>query len=154
VSNLASRLVRYGFPAVIGMRETVAASEARAVTEQFYGAAFEALNEIAPNEKKGIEWAKFLRRVRLHLAGSEIQATLSKRWLLPVLYSRTEPFSVTRKNVAAGMSDADRRRLASLRDELIQQREAALKLPLPDSTKAQIRIDFDAKIKDVEAQLG
>lgn len=154
VSNLAAHLVRYGFPSVLGMRETVAASEARAVTEQFYQAVFDALNDITPGQKKDVEWAKFLRRVRLHLAGSEIQAAMTKRWLLPVLYSRAEPFSVTRAKLGPGLSDADRRRLESERDELIQQRELALRLPVSDDIKAQIRAEFNAKIKQVEAQLG
>jgi hypothetical protein len=155
VSGLASDLVRYGFPAALGMRETVSTSEARTVARHFYEAAFRALAEIPPGETRPVEWGDFLRRVRLHLAGNEIKAATTKRWLLPVLYSRAEPFAVTRAaKTVAGLGAAERRQLTALREELIRQRDLALAMPISEDLKAQARAEFDAKIADVEARLG
>lgn len=149
--NLATQLVRFGFPAVIGMREPVKTSEARLVSQHFYTAAFEALQELPIAGRREVEWSLFLRRVRLHLAGSAITAQSSARWLLPILYARTEPFTIIRGN--AQLPDAERIRLQAELSELKKQRDTAMQFPLSDDVKLKMKADFDAKIGQIEAQL-
>ena len=77
--NLASQLVRFGFPAVIGMREPVKTVEARIVTQHFYEAAFEALNSVpiggAKRRRMGaVSAARAAAPRREHDRGAEEQA--------------------------------------------------------------------------------
>lgn len=149
--NLAALLVRSGFPAVIGMREPVTTKEARDVSQQFYTAAFETLSKLPIGVRHEVEWARFLQRVRVQLAGGSVTARASRRWLLPLLYARSEPFAIIRGQ--AVLSDDLRRRLQGDLDELKKQRDAAMQLLLPDDMKVKMRADFDARIHSLEAQL-
>lgn len=149
--SLASQLVRFGFPAVIGMREPVKANEARLVTQHFYEAAFEALNGVQVGEQRSVEWAEFLQRVRLHLAGNTINAKTSKRWLLPMLYARTDPFVIKRGK--ADLPEAETTRLKAELETVKKGRDEAMQLPLSTGLKLAMKAEFDARIKQIEVQL-
>ncbi|MDM0122585.1 CHAT domain-containing protein [Variovorax arabinosiphilus] len=149
--NLANRLVRWGFPAVIGMREPVTTVEAREMSQHFYAAAFETLASLPISARHEVEWARFLQRVRVHIAGGSAAACNTKRWLVPLLYARTEPFTIIRGQGA--LSDETRRRLQGEVEQLKKERDAAMQHPLSDLLKAQMRAEFDAQIQHLEAQL-
>jgi hypothetical protein len=149
--NLADRLVRWGFPAVIGMREPVKTAEARDMSQHFYSAAFETLAQLPVGARHEVEWARFLQRVRLHIAGGSAAARNSRRWLLPLLYARSEPFTVIRGQAA--LDDELRRQLQAKVEQLKKDRDAALQGPLSANLKMQMRGEFDAAIKALEAQL-
>jgi CHAT domain len=149
--SLASQLVRFGFPAVIGMREPVKTADARVVTQHFYEAAFEALNSVPIGGRCDVEWAQFLQRVRLHLAGSTIKAQQSKSWLIPILYARTDPFAIIRGQ--RDLPPAERTRLQTELDILKKKREEAMQLPLSEEIKLSMKAEFDARIQGIEAQL-
>jgi len=149
--NLAALLVRFGFPAVVGMGEPVSTAEARNMSQHFHAAAFEALAQLPIGERHEVEWAQFLQRVRTHLAGGGIAARRSKRWLLPLLYARSEPFTIIRGQAA--LPEDERRRLQAALDELKKQRDTAMSFQLPEDTKLKMRADFDARIHMLEAQL-
>jgi hypothetical protein len=149
--NLASQLVRFGFPAVIGMREPVKASEARLVTRHFYEASFEALNAVPIGDQRSVEWGAFLQRVRLHLAGNTINAQTSKRWLLPVLYARTDPFIIKRGKV--DLPEAEMVRLKAELETLKKRRDEAMQLPLSGKMKLDMKAEFDAQITKIEVQI-
>lgn len=149
--NLASLLVRFGFPAVIGMGEPVTTAEARNMSQHFHAAAIEALEQLPIGQRYEVEWAQFLQRVRTHLAGGGIAARGSKRWLLPLLYARSEPFTIIRGQ--AELPEEERRRLQGMLDELKTQRDTAMTFQLPEDTKIKMRADFDARIHDLEAKL-
>lgn len=150
--HFAWQLIKFGFPAVIAMREPVKTREARVMSRYFYEAALKDLGEIPVGGRKDVEWAKFLQRVRLELAGGSIQAAQSKRWLIPVLYARTDPFQIIR--CKPDLSETERIRLRTEREELIKHREESMQIPsIPADLKAQLRAGFDAKIAEIDAQL-
>jgi hypothetical protein len=149
--SLTEQLVRFGFPAVIGMRETVAAQEARLVTQHFYEAVFEALNSLPIGQQRPVEWACFLQRVRLHLAGNTINAEKTKRWLLPMLYARTDPFIIQRGK--ANLSESQVTRLKAELEVLKEKRDEAMQLPVSPKIKLDMKADFDARIQQIEVQI-
>lgn len=150
--HFAWQLIKFGFPAVIAMREPVKTSEARIVSRYFYEAALKALQQIPIGTRKDVEWASFLQRVRLELAGDSIKAAQSKRWLIPVLYARTDPFQIIR--CKQDLPETERIRLRAEREELIKHREESMQLPsIPADLKAQLRAGFDEKIAEIDAKL-
>lgn len=150
--HFAWQLIKFGFPAVIAMREPVKTSEARIVSRYFYEAALEALEQIPVGARKNVEWADFLQRVRLHLAGDSIRAAQSKRWLIPVLYARTDPFQIIR--CKPDLSETERVRLRAEREEIIKHRESTLQSPgISADLKAELRASFDKKIAEIDAKL-
>ncbi len=148
--HFAWQLVKFGFPAVIAMREPVKTTETRIVSRYFYEAALRALHEIPIGGRKNVEWAGFLQRVRMELAGDSIKAAQNKRWLIPVLYARTDPFQIIR--CKPDLDPAERIRLRALREELIKQRDATLQT-VPADLKEQIGKVFEQKLGEIDAQL-
>lgn len=149
--HFAWQLVKFGFPAVIAMREPIKTTETRIVSRYFYEAALKALHEIPVGGRKDVEWASFLQRVRLELAGGNAKAAQSKRWLIPVLYARTDPFQIIR--CKPDVDENERIRLRAQREELIKQRDATLQTSMPNDVKEQIRGVFDQKIAELDLQL-
>ncbi|HEY5810502.1 MAG TPA: CHAT domain-containing protein [Povalibacter sp.] len=149
--HFAWQLVKFGFPAVIAMREAVKTTETRTVSRFFYEAALKALRDIPVGGRKDVEWASFLQRVRIELAGGNALAAQNKRWLIPVLYARTEPFQIFR--CKPGLDEKERIRLRAQREELINQRDATLQTSMPADVKDQVRQVFDQKIAEIDAQL-
>lgn len=149
--SLAAQLVRFGFPAVLGMRETVATLQARLVTEHFFKAAFKRLKNLQPGQPQSVEWACFLQGVRMQLAGGTINAQTTKQWLVPILYARTDPFTITRGR--AGIAVADAVRLKAELEALKKQREEAMQLPLSPELKIAMMAEFDQRIQQIEAQI-
>jgi hypothetical protein len=156
VGNLARELVGYGFPAVTGMRAAVKTGEARLLTEHFYQAVFDALNKLAPGTEKEVEWADFMLKVRLALAGDLVKAAKSSRWLLPVLYARLEPFSIQRNKEPTNTSKRRGKKREALqfeRDELSKQLEGIMQSAISDEDKGEIKKIFDKRIQDIDKQL-
>jgi hypothetical protein len=150
--HFAWQLIKFAFPAVIAMREPVKTTEARIVSRYFYEAALLALAQIPVGGRKEVDWAEFLQRVRLHLAGDPHSATKSKRWLIPVMYARTDPFQIIRGK--PDVSETERVKLRSAREELIRQREEAMQLAsIPPDLKEQLRAGFDEKIAEIDAKI-
>ena len=133
------------------MREPVKTTETRIVSRFFYEAAVRALQEIPIGGRKDVEWASFLQRVRLELAGGNALAAQNKRWLIPVLYARTDPFQIFR--CKPDVDENERVRLRAQREELVKQRDATLQTSMPADVKEQIRQVFDQKISEIDAQL-
>jgi hypothetical protein len=102
-------------------------------------------------EQRSVEWAEFLQRVRLHLAGNTINAKTSKRWLLPMLYARTDPFVIKRGK--ADLPEAEATRLKAELETLKKRRDEAMQLPLSTDLKLAMKAEFDARIKQIEVQL-
>jgi hypothetical protein len=116
--SLASELVERGFPAVIGMRETVTSIDAHAFCEAFY-CSF--LNEI--NNKyvrygrtaSKVEWTHLLHeaRVRLrdrHKSGRPLAKAESetKEWTLPTIYIRKPDFSLRGCSTNQNLSETEK----------------------------------------------
>ena len=148
--HFAWQLIKFGFPAVIAMREPVKTTETRIVSRHFYEAALRTLHEIPVGGRKNVEWASFLQRVRMELAGDSIKAAQNKRWLIPVLYARTDPFVIFR--CKPDVDVAERIRLRNEREELVRQRDTTLQT-VPPELKEQIGKVFDAKIAEIDARL-
>lgn len=148
--HFAWQLIKFGFPAVIAMREAIKTSETRIVSRYFYEAALHALNEIPVGARKNVEWAAFLQRVRMELAGDSIKAAQNKRWLIPVLYARTDPFQIFR--CKPDLDQAERIRLLTEREELVRHRDTTLQTVPPD-LKDQIGKVFEQKIAEIDAKL-
>jgi hypothetical protein len=140
-----------GFPAVIGMRETVAAQDARLVTQHFYEAVIEELKSVPIGQQLSVEWASFLLQVRLHLVGNPIDAQKTKRWLLPVLYARTDPFIIKRGKV--DLPEAEVVRLKAELEVLKKKRDEAMQLPLSPGLKLDMKAEFDRQIQQIEVQI-
>ncbi|MFL6550899.1 MAG: CHAT domain-containing protein [Povalibacter sp.] len=149
--HFAWQLIKFGFPAVIAMREPVKTSETRIVSRYFYEAAVKAVEEIPIGTRKDVEWASFLQRVRLELAGGNANAAQCKRWLIPVLYARTDPFQILR--CKPDLDENERIRVRAQREELVKQRDATLQTSMPADVKDQVRKVFDQKIAEIDAQL-
>ena len=149
--SLAAQLVRFGFPAVIGMRETVATLQARLVTEHFFKAVFKRLKDLLPGQQQSVEWACFLQGVRMQLAGNAINAKNTKHWLVPILYARTDPFTITRGRDDIAVADAAR--LKAELEVLRKKRDEAMQLPLSPELKIAMMAEFDQRIKQIEVQI-
>jgi CHAT domain len=149
--HFAWQLIKFGFPAVIAMREPVKTTETRIVSRFFYEAAVRAVESIPIGTRKDVEWASFLQRVRLELAGGNANAAQCKRWLIPVLYARTDPFQIFR--CKPEIDENERIRVRAQREELIKQRDATLQTFMPADVKEQVRQVFDQKIAEIDAQL-
>jgi hypothetical protein len=149
--HFAWQLVKFGFPAVIAMREAVKTTETRIVSRFFYESAVKAVASIPIGGRKDVEWASFLQRVRLELAGGNANAAQCKRWLIPVLYARTDPFQIFR--CKPNVDENERIRLRAQREELVKQRDATLQTSMPADVKEQVRKVFDQKIVEIDAQL-
>lgn len=149
--HFAWQLVKFGFPAVIAMREPIKTTETRIVSRYFYEAAINALESMPIGVRKDVEWASFLQRVRLELAGGNANAAQCKRWLIPVLYARTDPFQILR--CKPDIDENERIRLRAQREELVKQRDAILQTSMPADTKEQVRKVLDRKIVEIDTQL-
>ena len=143
--------MKFGFPAVIAMREPVKTTETRIVSRFFYEAAVKAVEAIPVGVRKDVEWASFLQRVRLELAGGNANAGQCKRWLIPVLYARTDPFQILR--CKPDVDENERIRIRAQREELVKQRDTNLQSSMPNDVKEQVRKVFDMKIAEIDAQL-
>jgi len=110
VRSLALSLINQGphIPAVVGMREAVAAGDAHLFTGSFYGAIAARIDQfLGGAELAETDWVGVLDAPRKLLAkqygGNRLVAEAAadaKQWTLPVMYIRPEPF-VLRRGVDA-----------------------------------------------------
>ena len=151
---LAHALVaRAGIPAVVGMAEPIAASDAHTFCEGLYAAIFRLLApRLAPgaaNQQVEVEWAEALQRARVALRDQHGSAADAREWLLPVLYVRPEAFHLT---VLAALAPGVAPALAP--EELATlQRQAAmvagLLASLPPDAPEQLRQRLVEMVKDL-----
>jgi CHAT domain len=104
LQSLALMLVRdAALPAVVGMREPVASSDASLFTRAFYGGLLGDLSgrltgTVRPGEP--FDWTRYVVRARERLRDKyrmppSVAARSTQDWTLPVVYTRPEPFVVT-----------------------------------------------------------
>jgi hypothetical protein len=156
VGTLADKLVTAGYPAVIGMREPIASTDANLFSLHFYRELLRKLKaELAPGGEVEIEWAASLQRPREALRDKYTpalrppQAAAQHRdWTFPVLYVRPEPLRIRSIRVHPDHDAHTRDRLMAQLDQL-----ARLRLNLHASTPAAAITAIQERINAVRDQL-
>jgi len=153
--SLANSLVAAGFPAALGMRESIDVETAHLLCEFFYPAVFELIGSVPEGGRPlEIEWAAALHEARSGLVNSsaggalpQAAAKASKTWTIPVLYTRREPIQLRR--LPGGISPAKQKILDFVRG-LQQQRAKAAEdyKDLGEAALAPLLAGFDKKIKE------
>lgn len=147
--SLARSLVTAGFPAVVGMRESIDATDASIFSFPYYRRIFERLNELTADEavvEHEIEWAFELQTPRLRLierhgtgpVGSA--AGRHRSWTLPIIYVNEEPLILIKGDLETIKLLDERNNLLALRDTLIN---------LPGALA-----EVDERITAINQQLG
>ncbi len=129
--SLANSLVAAGFPAALGMRESIDVETAHRLCESFYPAVLRligAIREGGPAVE--VEWATALYEARSGLINScakgalpQTAARASKTWTVPVLYMRREP--IVLKRLPGGISQGRQRLIDFIRGLQHQRAKAA-----------------------------
>lgn len=136
--SLARSLVTNGFPVVVGMRETVASSDANIFCESFYKSMFGELKAFASSNDPAttICWANKLSKARKSLgqrhAGTQPikQAAVAlKEWTLPVLYVQPAPFRLRKPATNNQLNKAEREAKQIQLSEQRKMLKMLLKLP-------------------------
>ncbi len=158
--SLARALVTQGFPAVVGMREVIAADDAHTFCRAFYEGV---LKEIARSKEQAqegvtvIEWADALQAPRTQLCakysrGRTLTATAAvhKAWTLPIIYIRPEPFTLRIRTTNPLLNAHEQTALQVELDTLRQGRAFMQTLPgVPQSVFDEI----DQRITNIEKNL-
>ncbi|HLK69025.1 MAG TPA: CHAT domain-containing protein [Bryobacteraceae bacterium] len=154
VRNLAATLIRKGFPAVLGMRESVDSQNARLLAEQFYKDVFEHLAQMPRDDQpQSIDWPSLLVRGRLGLrdrcapSARPNAAADTKEWTIPAVYMRTEEFLLKRINPRADLTPEQRAKLRAEIQTLQGSRETVQNMPLPETDKQQMLDKIDTQIR-------
>jgi hypothetical protein len=158
--SLARSLVTAGFPAVVGMRESVASADANLFCGEFYRALLAELGRalsINTDPQAQVEWVRALYGPRQQLCTllgkkgqpTSLAATECKQWTLPVLYVGRTEFVLRRPATTAGRSENED--LApQIELNVLRTSRARLKsLGVPDAIIAEV----DARIQQIEASL-
>lgn len=157
--SLARSLVTEGFPAVVGMREVVASTDAHIFCRGFYNLVFGELKEYLQSSDKWVEicWAKMLyearQRLAMHHANGQVlpnAAAELKEWTLPILYVRREPFRIRGRSKNQQLSESEKQKKQTLLTMLRQSRDVFRVAP---GTPASVLADFDDQIAQLEAEL-
>ncbi|MBE2236864.1 MAG: CHAT domain-containing protein [Caldilineaceae bacterium] len=102
--SMAHALVARGAPAVVGMLEPIAATDAHRFCAGFYPALLreisQALGQSNAASPVPIEWSLPLRAARIQLHAG-VDPKNERTWALPVLYARPELFQVVRADKQA-----------------------------------------------------
>lgn len=101
--SMAYRLVANGLPTAVGMLEPVDASDAHEFCGFFYPAAFDAIRKAVDSVQAAgngataeVQWVEALFPSRTALRDKHLQddPADNRRWVLPVLYVRPDPFQI------------------------------------------------------------
>jgi hypothetical protein len=101
--SMAYRLVANGLPTAVGMLEPVDASDAHEFCGFFYPAAFDAIRKAVDSVQAAgngataeVQWIEALFPSRTALRDKYLQddPADNRRWVLPVLYVRPDPFQI------------------------------------------------------------
>jgi hypothetical protein len=118
IQSFARSLVEQGsFPAVVGMRERIAATAANTFSQSFYLSVFEELEAAMQfaGTATSIEWVRMLSQPR-----SDLQPVDPKHWTFPVLYVRPEEFRIEPAGPAANeVVQAELKALKDVRDKVV-----------------------------------
>ncbi|MET8628445.1 CHAT domain-containing protein [Kitasatospora sp. NPDC004669] len=149
--SLALGLVyQVGLPAVIGMREPIASTDASLFTGAFYKRLltdFKARILRLPGSDEPIDWARFLVAARNSLAKKHKTMTLTqaasstKEWTLPVVYMQRTPITF---QIAPSQTRRARLEIEALQGFLAQ---------LPPSTPLSLREDAESQLRLLVSQL-
>jgi hypothetical protein len=145
--SLVYSLVAHGFPAAAGMREEVTEEEAHEFCRGFYPALFELLRPVmTPGSQTTIEWACALYDPRRRLAdlSGNVDPATTRRWTIPVLYTRPDPFVVSGRAL-----DDDSDPLQRQYELLVLRRVLNEELGIPDEQLERLR----RRIREIELQL-
>jgi hypothetical protein len=157
--SLARSLVVEGFPAVIGMREAVASTDANIFCRELYNVIFGELEKCLQADGKWVEvcWPKMLhgarRRLVLHHAQGQPLTNAAaelKEWTLPTLYVRRMPFRIRGRSKNAHLSELERQKKQTSLTALRQARDVLQTSP---GTPPVVLAEIDQQIAQIEAQL-
>ena len=157
--SLARSLVLEGFPAVIGMREVVASTDANIFCREFYNVVFDELEKCLQADGNWFEvcWPMMLHGARqrlalqhanglpLHHAAAEL-----KEWTLPTLYVRKMPFRIRARSRNDHLSEPESQKKQANLTALRQARDMMQASPgIPAAALAEI----DQRIAQLVAEL-
>jgi hypothetical protein len=157
--SLARSLVVAGFPAVIGMREAVASTDANIFCRELYNVVFGELEKCMEADGKWVEvcWPKMLhgarRRLALHHANGKslpYAAAELKEWTLPTLYVRRMPFRIRGRSKNEHLSEPERQKKQANLTSLRQARDVLQTSP---GTPAAVLAEIDQQIAQLEQEL-
>jgi hypothetical protein len=157
--SLARSLVVAGFPAVIGMREAVASTDANIFCRELYNVVFGELEKCMEADGEWVEvcWPKMLygarRRLALHHAEGKplpFAAAELKEWTLPTLYVRRMPFRIRARSRNKDLSEADKQKRQTNLTALRQARDV---LRTSTGTPLGVLAEIDQQIARIEAEL-
>jgi hypothetical protein len=137
--NLARKLVTEGFPAVVGMREVVAITDAHIFCEGLYNLVLSELNQWAntPQEVE-ISWSRLLYEARGLLASEHnatqglslaAAATELKEWTLPVLYTKRQPFKIRGRSNNQSLTEDEKQKKQTTLNSLQQALDTLATIP-------------------------
>lgn len=166
--RLATSLVEAGFPAALGMRESIDVQLAHSICDSFYPALLDLIDKAAAGGPNlDLEWGQALCQVRYKIAKdcakgitAQQAARDCKTWTIPALYARIEPFILKRiaphaeETPAPVLSEA-RKRQFDLILELQRQRTKAAEdyKDLAPEDLRDLLADFDAKLDEARRHL-
>jgi hypothetical protein len=157
--SLARSLVVAGFPAVIGMREAVASTDANIFCRELYNVVFAELKKCSETDGKWVEvsWPKMLYGARRRLALQHAQgrplpraAAELKEWTLPTLYVRRMPFRIRGRSKNEHLSEAERQKKQTKLTALRQARDVLQTSP---GTPLAVLSEIDQQITQLEEEL-
>lgn len=157
--SLARALVASGFPAVVGMRETIENTTAHAFCRIFYNRAFNFLSEMIRNDlrSQSIEWVNALfdsRRSILQSYNNNLPYTEIapdyKEWTLPVIYVRPETFMLRPPAKAVPTLNSNHQERQTEFDVLVTSRETLSKIR---AIPPQLLESIDARIAALAQEL-
>jgi hypothetical protein len=156
--SLAGSLVTEGFPAVIGMREVIATTDAHRFCKALYPAILEEIDQCLNSGQSEVEWSKVLRRPREELCKArhpgalvEEAAIACKEWTLPIIYVRPEAFTLQRGRPTNPALTPQRRE--ELRAKIAKLREGHTALALIPGLPKSALDEVEAQIKAAENEL-
>jgi hypothetical protein len=157
VRAIAHMLVSAGYPAVVGMREPIASTDATLFTRAFYAVLLDNLAEkLRAVQEDELELAALLNEPRQALRDQFVDDDLEphraaaerKQWTYPVLYVRPEPLLVSAQS---RRHDSDEGKRAYLLAMLTALRRARLEM---HADTPQPYIDrLDAQIDEMQREL-
>jgi hypothetical protein len=151
--SLVRHLASEGLPAVVGMREMVAADDSHAFAESFYEELIAKLAEVArTNDVVEIEWAELVREPRRRILDRYLQGRPAgqgardvKEWSLPIVYVGQESFIIRNTGPAnARLTEKEREEMSS---ELEMLKKMLAEMKLKPSTPARLLAEMDARIQ-------
>lgn len=153
-SSLARRLMEFGVPVSIGMREAVQPNDANVFCGEFYRELSNVLEKsFANNETEElIEWAMFLteprRKICTERVGTLNDAEQIEEWAHPVIYLKSQPFFL--KLQTAGIGEEERENLLG---ELVTLRDSKQEL-LQAGIGGEVIAKIDERILELVDKLS